>query len=305
MLWQSQIPEIKNKGKSEFPNPIQLKETLLTLLQTENRDDVNQATAIWLRNRNNYNFSNNDNLTVAAIGHDSVLLEKYFELVNGVNFGSRDYQDIQLAKQINSDFKSPWTMAFYGASLNIAGTAQLVADTGSNQLDFAATGIRSYSIKQFDRNTANTNGTIITHKLPAEDEDEDEHDESFEDQTETEKKAKEYGYYEKLQSPAKNIEEATVNKTAEAFAYDKDANKVYEVEMSNDKRTGIVIIIEKTNGDLYVYGTYFKEVISSDYFIEDYKGTSTYRNSKNYDIKDSNPHNWEQFQDQVKKYFGN
>ena len=55
MLWQSQASGVSN-GNDEFADPNRLRDTLIELLKTGNADDANQAAALWVRNRENYDF---------------------------------------------------------------------------------------------------------------------------------------------------------------------------------------------------------------------------------------------------------
>ena len=284
MLWQSQASSVSN-GNDEFADPNRLRDTLIELLKTGNADDANQAAALWGRNRENYDFTSKDSLTAAAIGHDAIIMDEYQRLVKGVNYAARANQDVALATQINEEFQSPWAMAFAAASLHINGTAKVVRDGSSTQMDFAGTPIRSYSIKQYNAETAVSDATLVKHTLP-------EHAEHAES-----------SYYEAIQ--AGELVDATINVTAAAFRADSNANRVYEVIMSNGKRDGMVVIVETTSGDLYVYGTYLLETLPTDIFIGSYVNSDTYTGSTSDQTKDAQPHNWEQFQDQVEKYFGN
>lgn len=284
MLWQSQASGVSN-GNDEFADPNRLRDTLIELLKTGNAEDANQATALWVRNRENYDFTTKDSLTAAAIGHDAIIMDEYQRLVNGVNYAARANQDVALAARINEEFQSPWAMAFAAAGLHINGTAKLVRDSSSTQMDFAGTPIRSYSIKQYNADTAISDATLVKHTLP-------EHAEHAES-----------AYYEAIQ--AGELVDATINVTAAAFRSDSNANRVYEVIMSNGKRDGMVVIVETKSGDLYVYGTYLLETLPTDIFIGAYVNSDTYTGSISDQTQDAQPQNWEQFQDQVEKYFGN
>lgn len=294
MLWQSQASSVSN-GNDEFADPNRLRDTLIELLKTGNADDANQAAALWGRNRENYDFTSKDSLTAAAIGHDAIIMDEYQRLVKGVNYAARANQDVALATRINEEFQSPWAMAFAAASLHINGTAKVVRDGSSTQMDFAGTPIRSYSIKQYNAETAVSDATLVKHTLP-------EYDHSHETEEEHAAHA-ESAYYEAIQ--AGELVDATINVTAAAFRADSNANRVYEVIMSNGKRDGMVVIVETTSGDLYVYGTYLLETLPTDIFIGSYVNSSTYTGSTSDQTQDAQPQNWEQFQDQVEKYFGN
>ena len=294
MLWQSQASGVSN-GNDEFADPNRLRDTLIELLKTGNADDANQATALWVRNRENYDFTTKDSLTAAAIGHDAIIMDEYQRLVNGVNYAARANQDVALATRINDEFQSPWAMAFTAAGLHINGTAKLVRDSSSTQMDFAGTPIRSYSIKQYNADTAISDATLVKHTLP-------EHDHSHETEEEHAEHA-ESAYYEAIR--AGELVDATINVTAAAFRSDSNANRVYEVIMSNGKRDGMVVIVETKSGDLYVYGTYLLETLPTDIFIGAYVNSDTYTGSISDQTQDAQPQNWEQFQDQVEKYFGN
>ena len=294
MLWQSQASSVSN-GNDEFADPNRLRDTLIELLKTGNADDANQAAALWVRNRENYDFTSKDSLTAAAIGHDAIIMDEYQRLVKGVNYASRANQDVALATRINEEFQSPWAMAFAAASLHINGTAKVVRDGSSTQMDFSGTPIRSYSIKQYNAETAVSDATLVKHTLP-------ERDHSYETEEEHAAHA-ESAYYEAIQ--AGELVDATINVTAAAFRADSNANRVYEVIISNGKRDGMVVIVETTSGDLYVYGTYLLETLPTDIFIGSYVNSDTYTGSTSDQTKDAQPQNWEQFQDQVEKYFGN
>lgn len=294
MLWQSQASGASN-GNDEFADPNRLRDTLIELLKTGNAEDANQAAALWVRNRENYDFTTKDSLTAAAIGHDAIIMDEYQRLVNGVNYAARANQDVALATRINEEFQSPWAMAFAAAGLHINGTTKLVRDSSSTQMDFAGTPIRSYSIKQYNAETAVSDATLVKHTLP-------EHDHSHETEEEHAEHA-ESAYYEAIQ--AGELVDATINVTAAAFRSDSNANRVYEVIMSNGKRDGMVVIVETKSGDLYVYGTYLLETLPTDIFIGAYVNSDTYTGSISDQTQDAQPQNWEQFQDQVEKYFGN
>jgi hypothetical protein len=186
-------------------------------------------------------------------------------------------------------------MAFAAASLHINGTAKVVRDGSSTQMDFSGTPIRSYSIKQYNAETAVSDATLVKHTLP-------ERDHSYETEEEHAAHA-ESAYYEAIQ--AGELVDATINVTTAAFRADSNANRVYEVIISNGKRDGMVVIVETTSGDLYVYGTYLLETLPTDIFIGSYVNSDTYTGSTSDQTKDAQPQNWEQFQDQVEKYFGN
>lgn len=297
MLWQSRVPKVDN-GKDEFSRPEQFRDNMLALLKTLNGEDANNAAALWSRNSLNFSFTSDDNLTNAAIGHDSLIINEYQELVEGIDYSARRAQDIILAGRINSDFKSPWTMAFYAAGLDPAGTYTLVTDKGSNQLDFQVTGIKDFSIRQISRDVAEKEGTQIhAHSASpghTHDHENEEHDHDHSHETEEEYAAHaDNPYYE-----AHGVTEMSYNKTAQAFASDNTANRVYEVKLKNGMRDAVVVIVERTDGDLYVYGTYFTEGLATDTYASQYADLA-----KN--APEGEPQNWKQFQDQVDRYFGN
>ena len=269
MLWQSRVAPVDN-GKQEFKESNTLRDTLLKLLVTENKTDVNQAAALWTRNRLNYSFTNNTNLTVAAIGTDAQYINDYFELIDGKKLNERSNADVEFADKINTKFKSPWTMAFYGASLQLQGTKQLVRDESSTQLDFGGLPITRYSIRQLDAKTVQSDGTQIEYNL------------------------------------GKTVVDSTFvgqkfNKAAEAWSATPNINRVYEVKLSNGRRESIVVITEDRSGKLQVYGMYYTKVLAGDVLMSSINTESNNSIQK----KTSKPKTWSQFKHEVDKYFNN
>ena len=269
MLWQSRVAPVDN-GKQEFKESDTFRDTLLKLLVTENKTDVNQAAALWTRNRLNYSFTNNANLTVAAIGTDAQYINDYFELIDGKKLNERSNADVEFADKINTKFKSPWTMAFYGASLQPQGTKQLVKDESSTQLDFGGLPITRYSIRQLDAKTVQSDGTQIEYNLGKA-----VADSSFVGQK--------------------------FNKATEAWSATPNINRVYEVKLSNGRRESVVIITEDRSGKLQVYGTYYTKVLAGDILMSSINTESNNSIQK----KTSKPKTWSQFKHEVDKYFNN
>lgn len=269
MLWQSRVAPVDN-GKQEFKESDTFRDTLLKLLVTENKPDVIQAAALWIRNRLNYSFTNNANLTVAAIGTDAQYINDYFELIDGKKLNERSNVDVEFADKINTKFKSPWTMAFYGASLQPQGTKQLVQDESSTQLDFGGLPITRYSIRQLNAKTVQSDGTQVEYNLGKA-----VADSSFVGQK--------------------------FNKAAEAWSATPNINRVYEVQLSNGKRDSIVIVTEDRSGKLQVYGTYYTKVLAGDFIISALNTDSNNSKQK----KTTRPKNWQQFKHEVDKYFNN
>ena len=275
MLWQSKVSQVDN-GQSEFSTPEMFRDTMLNLLKTQSYADANQAAALWSRNRLNYAFTSNPNLTNASIGHDAIIVEDYLASVQGVDFNARANADENMAERINSDMQNPWVMAFYAASLHIDGTSEVVQDQMSQQLDFNASGIRNYSIRQFDRDSALNQGTKVLYTM---------------------------SHATTGTGTESNVGQE-FNKAYEAFNSNSDANRVYEVQLSNGKRDAVVVLIETRTGDLYVYGTYFTQVTGQDVILSTYTQSNVV-GEVSPKQRNQEPQNWDQFQRQVEEYFGN
>lgn len=269
MLWQARVPQVDN-GKGEYPDPIQFRGNLIELLKSRDAKDINQAAALWTRNRLNFSFTENESLSAAALGHDALLVDRYMTLVDGVAMNGRTKQDIKLARQINDDFQSPWAMAIYGSSLQIKATAELVTDRNSVQTDMYLHPIREVTIRQFDEDSLDQ-ATMIEYATG----------------TET--------------GPMGGQK---FNKVQQAWNSMNKPNRVYEVHVSDIKRTAIVVLTEDTSGDLKVYGTYFAKIQPTDALISVALNDNVV-GAVNNSEEDPAPQNWEQFEAQVEEYFGN
>lgn len=260
-LFEARIDPIKH-NKKEFSGSDTFLRNLMTFMQSgETKSDINQAAALWTRNSNNYNFTNDDNLVVAGVGKDILAYDNYLDKTKGLSIGGALSADKAFGDYMKREFKTPMSMIVIGSQLRPAVTTSLVLDENS---------------------AVPVNGLYGTHYIKN-------------TQISSLKDAKEKG----IPVYVKGKGDQKVNKAIDAWNYlGKDTHSVYQVETSapDGVQQMVSYVIEDGAGRLKLYGFYFKNNINSESFKEYRESQKQYPDDE---VKDSDI-TWKSFLDATK-----
>lgn len=219
-LFESKVKPVNNK-KAEFKPGAKFTRNLMDLMQSGNKDDINQGAALWTRNSRNFAFSKDKNLFAAGIGKDMLVYNRYLELISGMSATGATSYTKEMGKSIKETFTTPMSMALIGGQLLPVAQAEFLEDGRSAMVNFSYTGLR-YA-KNIQLNSAKEAG-----------------------------KAGEYydGNGDKYNVAARIW-----------AGYSDTINSLYEVHLTTpDKfKETVAYIIEDTTGQLTFYGFYTKE----------------------------------------------
>lgn len=129
-LFEAQITQVKNSNK-EFVNADAFQKNLLTLDAAGSVSDINQASALWTRNSTNYDFTTDTNTITSGIGHDTLIYNKYLELVKNMTLSAASPYVKDMGKSIKERFQTPMTMAIIGSQLSVKAQNEFITDKKS------------------------------------------------------------------------------------------------------------------------------------------------------------------------------
>lgn len=148
-LFESQIHPIKNKGKKEMPNPQAFQNSLMKLIQSGQRSDINQGAALYTKNISNYNFTSNDNLINVGLGQDILIYNKYLSLISNMSIESSTSYMKNMGRSIKENFHTPMSMAVIGAQILPQGQSQFILSKSSILPQYGYNGTIYHGTKQY------------------------------------------------------------------------------------------------------------------------------------------------------------
>ena len=222
-LFLLNVPQITTKGNKEFVdgNGNVFQRNLIALLQSGQYSDINQAAALWTRNKTNYNFTSNPNLITASIGLDLHKYEKYLDLIKQIPIDNVKAISVSFAKEFKNNISNPTSGALIVSQMTSDAQSQIYIDNNSSISRNGQGGTQFIETRQYSKSELLNSKEKVSV----------------------------------FNTSKKEFEES--DKLSEAFYSNSKTNSVYSVHIKSElDGEQIMYVIEDSSGNLSVYGLY-------------------------------------------------
>lgn len=138
-----------NHGREEFTGGKQLTNNLILLLSSGQPKDVNQAAAIYLRNQQNYHFTNNTNKLAISLGQTAMYYNNYFNKIKGISDYAAEKYQTALGKLVKNEVNDPISLSLIGSQILQPGQLELIEDPNSAFANLGLSGIKYLGTIQY------------------------------------------------------------------------------------------------------------------------------------------------------------
>lgn len=129
-LYEANIPLLTNQDH-EFEGGEQYLNNMLNLIASGLPTDWSEAGALARQNIDNYNFSEEDNITLGGVSRDALRLGEYINSSEDTSGVAAIRNLEELGRQIGSSFSTPMTMVLSGAHTGVYGGRHFIYDSRS------------------------------------------------------------------------------------------------------------------------------------------------------------------------------